>query len=347
MGGGSFSSTDHATAVRGMKSSGTHFARSATAARTGVFDVADILDPKQLKNGMRESCFAEGFDDVLPVVVGLDCTGSMGSVPGLVQDHLPELLDLMVEQGITDHPNVMFIGFDDEHALPPTGVFQMSQFEIGHEELANSLNELVIPKHGGGNSGEAYHIFFYAIANHTKLECFEENGQKGFAFIIGDEPPYYDCKSPMKHGMLPSVAKACFGDSIQEEIPMVESIRKAAEMYHIFCIRPHDTSWGKDPKVSQQWREMFTAAGVNPQHVLEVESWNSIIPTMALSIGQRSGHEASELIEVLKSKGVEGVDAASTATKDIAAYTGVGGSLATRAEVDGDLELSGSGRDRG
>ena len=347
MGGGSFSSKSHRSAVAGLASRGQTFARSHTAKSTGKYDdIAEALNPRKLKDGMRESCYTEGFDDVLPIVYGLDLTASMGTVPAFLQGELPNVLDMVVEQDITDHPNVMVIGFDDEHCINDAA-FQMSQFEIEHDKLANALNEMIIPEMGGGNNGEAYHIFFYALAHHTRLECFEQEGKKGFAFLVCDEPPYYNNGDPSTEGMKPALAKELFGDSFETEKTMLESVRKASEMYHLFCIRPQDTCHGSDPRVHKMWVDMFAQADLSPDHVIQVESREDVIPTTAMCIGRLHGFDGDALVDVLKGKGVAGAQAAGAATQALTAYDGAGGSIvAADGTINGDLALAGSGRRR-
>lgn len=317
MGSGGYSSTMYDAGVARLHSTGKAFARAATATATGKYgDIAEILDPRKMKNGMRESCYAAGFDDLLSIVAALDCTGSMSQVPFEIQKELSKALETIIEQGITDHPNMMFMAFDDEHFVK-NAAFQMSQFEIEPDKLVESCNEMIIPGQGGGNNGEGYHLVFYAAANHTKLETYEKHGQKGFLFLICDEQPYYNDQDPHAHGTTPEIAESVFGDRIEKEVTMLESLKKTCEKYHVFIIRPQHTSHGTDHKITTKWQKLLEAAGENPQRVLEVKETSAIISTMALSIGQVQGFDRDELIDVLKSKKAVGVDMAADATKAI------------------------------
>lgn len=335
MGFGGMSSTFYSAGVKALHDTGEAFKRSATAAATHDYSkIADILNPRKLKKGMRECCYAAGFTDVLPVIVAIDGTGSMHQVPHDIQNELAKFIDLLVQQGVSDHPNVLFMCFDDETVIKPDAAFQMSEFESGTKELTTSLNEMVIPGQGGGNDGEAYHLPFYAAANHTRLECFEREGKKGIFFIVEDEQPCYDDGDPKVHGTSPAIAKELFDDTIQEEIPLVESVRKTNERYHIFVIRPGHTSHGKDKSITKKWQDLMRDAGANPQHVLEVDETKDIIPTMALAIGRLSGADADELVDVLKAKGVD-ADGAARATKAIVPFAGA--ELATAGKASGAL----------
>jgi hypothetical protein len=314
MGNGSFDAGAYDAATRHLAATGATFARSAAAARDPHVGIADILDPRKLKNGIRECCFAPGFDDATAIVVALDGTGSMQDVPGELQKELPKLITLLKEQGVTDRPNVMFEMFDDVYATPPDAKFQMGQFETAAPELLTALNEMIIPGNGGGNRGEAYHLAIYAAAHHTKLECFDRDGKKGFFFMVCDEEPYYDDKDPAKHGTTPEVAREVFGDKLEAEETMLDSLKELCKRYHVFIIRPEHTAHGRNPKIAKQWQDMLRKAGENPQHVLQVAETDAIVATMALCVGTALGAERDDLVDVLRTKGAAGVDAANAAT---------------------------------
>ncbi|MEI8339178.1 MAG: hypothetical protein WCF94_00765 [bacterium] len=337
MGGGGFDPKAYSAGVDALKATGATFARSAAATATGDFSkLADILNPRKLKNGMRECCFAPGFSDAMPIVVSIDGTGSMSTVPVEIQAALPGLIESLVAQGITDHPNVMFICHDDEIHLPPDAAFQMSQFETGAKELTESLNQMIIPGLGGGNCGEGYHISFYAAANHTRLEPFERDGTKGYFVMICDEQPYYDAADPAKFGTKPSLAKEIFGDDIQAEVTMLDSVKKVAERYHIFIIRPGHTQNGKNRAITKLWQKLLSDAGVNPEHVLEVEKTADIIPTITLAIGRLNGADDHDMVSVLKASGIDAKGAIS-ATSAVVPYAGASTGLVAVGKASAEI----------
>lgn len=340
MGGGSHSTASYTSVVDDLKSSGTSFARAATASKTGDYSaraIADILDPRKLKNGMRESCYVPGATTLLPIIISMDATGSMKRVPGEVRQELPKLLDVIIEQDISDHPNIMFMAFDDEEVVPQAA-FQMGQFEIDSKALLTSLNEFIFPGQGGGNSGESYHLPIYAAAYHTKLESYEKNGEKGVFVLIGDEPPMLHTSDDWhKKGTSKELLKELFNVDSQGDIPLVESLRKLHETYHVLIIRPGETSHGQNKRITAQWQKLMTDAGGNPQHVIEVEKTMSIISAITLFIGQAvAGLEHDDLVDVLNAKGAVGVADAARATSAITAYTG-GGKIVAAGKASSEL----------
>lgn len=317
---GDYDSVDYTQSVQQLRATGTVHVRSQRAQATGSFnDIADCLDPRKLKNGIRESCYMPGKDDILPIAVSIDATGSMDEVPVHLQAELAKLIDVLIEQGVSEAPHLMFMVHDDEYAHPIDAVFQMSQFEIGSKQLLEMTNEAILPGHGYGNNGEAYHLSIYAVANHTRLESFERHGEagKGFFFIIGDEEPYYGAKDGTKNGTSPEVAKEVFGDVIEREVTMLESLKRAAGRYHVFVIRPGHTSNGKDRRITALWQKLFRAAGLNPEYVMEIPETDAIISTMAMTIGRVVGQDEEDIAQALTVKGADGVAAARKATRDI------------------------------
>lgn len=345
MGASGFSSVDYDKGVTSLKNTGASFTRSATAASTGNFDnIAEILDPRKLKNGLRESCFAPGFNDATPIVVSIDGTASMQDVPRHIQGELPKLIELLTEKGISDHPNVLFMCHDDEYYMPPNAVFQMSQFEIEASKLLTSLNEMIIPGNGGGNRGEAYHLSFYAAARHTRLEAFERDGTKGFFCMICDEEPFYHAGDPTKEGTSREIAKSAFGDENESTVTMLDSVKQVCERYHVFIIRPGHTSHGKDRGITKLWQDLLQKAGENPEHVLEIEETTAIIPTIALAIGRLADVDESDLVDVLKAKGATGINSAVNATRAI--VPAGNGQIAVAGKASDALTTTGSGRRR-
>lgn len=317
MGGSSFSSSNYLQASADLAASGQQYAKSAQVHKSGDYgDVSKVLDPRELKDGIRESCFPDGIDDILSVALVFDLTASFGEIPYYLQKELPNIIEVLKEQNVSEHPQVMFMGIDDEQVMP-RACFQMSQFESGSAELLEAMNELVISHHGGGNDGESYHLPFYALANHTKLETFERDGDKGVAVFICDEPAFHRWNGGWANGKTPgSLIKECFGTSV-EDTPMVDSVKKTLEKYDVIVIRPRDCSWGQDASVTQEWRAMLVHCGGNPELVIEVDNKEAVITTIVMAIGALKGIDHSQLVDVLTAKGAPQVQAASDATKSI------------------------------
>lgn len=175
---------------------------------------------------------------------------------------------------------------------------------------------MIIPSRGGHNMTESYDLAFYAAARHTRLECFDKNGEKGFFFLIGDEYPTDEYLSPSTYSIAPQKVADVFGDSIQAPVSMLDIVKEVHAKYHVFVIRPGDTAAGGRKDISTAWADLLGEAGGNPQHVLEVPTMKDIIPAILLSVARIFGSE-TEIINVLTTRGddVAGAIAATAGVK--------------------------------
>jgi hypothetical protein len=262
--------------------------------------VADTLNPRKRKNNIYEAVLAPGCATLLPVIVSIDGTTSMRKTPLPLQEYLHKMFETLTLQGV-DCPNIMVMCHDDELAIPPDAAFQMSDFEKNEVSLCRTVHEIDLPLCGGNNKGEAYHLSFYAAAHHTRFEAKE----KGFFFIIGDEEPYYNAGDPSKFGTSPEIAKEIFGDVLEKEVPMLESVKKTVEKYHVFIIRPAHTNNGQTQKITKAWQKLLELAGENPDNVLEVADTIAVNPVIAFSICITRGGDLNKLETILKGQGVK------------------------------------------
>jgi len=283
--------------------------------------LSDHLDPRNRKSDVYEATLAGKCKTLLPIIVSIDGSASMKKIPTYLQKYLHGIFDSLISQGI-DCPNVMIMSHDDEHAVPPDAAFQMSGFLENKVALSRTINDDVFfTGCGGGNKGEAYHLPFYAAANHTN---FKAEG-KGFLFIIGDEEPYYGAGDPAKRGTSPEIALEIFGDVLDNEVPMLQSVKKAAEKYHIFVIRPLHTNNGPTQKITKAWQKLFELAGVDSDNVLEPTDTVAILPAMAYAICLTRGDNVEKLEAVLKEMGVKNLCSARATVANLMAKKHPGG----------------------
>ena len=126
---------------------------------------------------LRESRDSTSNPNSLPVIIALDVTGSMRTIPhSLVKEGLPNMVGNMIQRGVTD-PAILFLGIGD-HTCDDAPL-QVGQFESGDEELDLWLTRTWLEGHGGGNNGESYLLAWYFAAKHTITDAWEKRGQKG------------------------------------------------------------------------------------------------------------------------------------------------------------------------
>ncbi len=233
-----------------------------------VAGVHPLLDPAKMKNGCRESRDSERHPSSRAVAVLFDVTGSMHHVPQILQQNLCRLFDLLVGRKYLADPAILVGGIGD--ATCDVAPLQIGQFESGNE-IDDDLGRLFLEGGGGGQRTESYELALYSLARKTAIDCHERRGQKGFAFIIGDEMPYRRVKRrEVEH---------LFGDTISEDIPIKQIVAEVRERWELFYILPNLTSYYNDPEILGCWRKLLG------QNVLLLDDPAGISELIAATIG--------------------------------------------------------------
>ena len=226
------------------------------------------MDPKKLKKGFRISRDSEKHPESTAVAVMFDVTGSMGTVPRIMQKNLTTLFGLCLRRGYLDHPAILVGGVGD--ATCDRVPLQIGQFESGNE-IEEDLSRLYLEGGGGAGQTESYELALYFLARKTKTDCFEKRGKKGYAFLIGDELPYHRLKR--------QEVKRVFGDKLQADIPIEQLMREAREKWNITFIIPKLSTYYDDPGILATWRKLLG------QNVLKLDDPEGISELIASTIG--------------------------------------------------------------
>src|SRR4051794_18502556 len=118
---------------------------------------------------VRESRDSEAHPESHAVAVLFDVTGSMQSVPRILQENLPRLMALLIRKGYLEHPQILIGAIGD--ATCDRSPLQVGQFESGIE-IEEDLGKLFLEGGGGGHIPESYELAMYFLARHTALDCF-------------------------------------------------------------------------------------------------------------------------------------------------------------------------------
>ena len=249
MGGGVYSSVSH-----DVRSDNMGYKTKSTA---------EVFTQRQINNAMnpygisiRESRDSEEHPNSLAIILGLDVTGSMGSVPHfLVKTGLPNIMDAIIEGGIKD-PQVLFLGIGD-HTVDDAPL-QVSQFESSDELLDKWLTDIYLEGGGGGNEGESYLFSWYFAAKHTSIDCFEKRKQKGFLFTIGDEPVLKTLPS--------SAIKEVMGTKQSNSYNSLELLNMAQKFYNVYHIHIKETTSGSRQFVIDDWKQLINENLIIVEH---------------------------------------------------------------------------------
>lgn len=232
-----------------------HYASTHTKGkdRATVFSARGLrpdLDPRNIK--LRESVDSDANPRSTPVIVALDVTGSMGTIPHqLVQGNLGTLMDeLLARQPVSD-PHLMFMGVGDVACTPrDRAPLQVTQFEADLR-IADQLREIYLEGGGGGNRCESYHLPWYFAAMKTSIDSMAKRQKKGYLFTIGDEaPPAELTRDQVEH---------VFGEPVERDLSASEVLTLAQRNYHVFHIvieeSGHFRTYGDE--VMAQWNALL------------------------------------------------------------------------------------------
>jgi hypothetical protein len=228
--------------------------------------VHQAMNPHGVK--VRESRDSEAHPDSRAVAVLFDVTGSMGSVPRILQQNLCQLMSLLERKNYLAQPQILIGGIGD--ATCDQAPLQIGQFEAGIE-IDDNLANLWLEGGGGGQQTESYELAMYFLARKTALDCYEKRQQRGYLFLIGDEMPYSYLKR--------REVQAIIGDELQADIPIKQLIKELQVKYDTYFILPNLTSYYDDPKIHGRWVELLG------QNVIRLEDPAGISELIASTIG--------------------------------------------------------------
>jgi hypothetical protein len=238
----------------GTYSSSTRHERGASA---GYFSKPkeEIFTQRSINNAMspygvvvRESRDSAEHPNSLAIILALDVTGSMGTIPHhLVKDGLPDIMQGIIDKGIKD-PQLLFLGIGDYDA-GDNAPLQVGQFESSDELLDKWLTDIWLEGRGGGNYGESYMLAWYFAAQHTAIDCFEKRKEKGFLFTIGDEPVL---ESISRRGL-----DEIMGPGQHENYTALQLLNKAQERYNVYHLHIKETNSGGRQEVMDGWKQLM------------------------------------------------------------------------------------------
>ena len=193
---------------------------------------------------LREARDSDVHPNSLPIILGLDVTGSMQYIPHhLIKTGLPKLVGNIIQAGIPD-PALLFLGLGDHEC--DNEPLQVGQFESGDAELDMWLTQTYLESGGGGNSGESYSLAHYFAAHHCQTDHWDKRGKKGLLITVGDEPN-------LKLYPNPAMKEVMSNGDISEftDIEMLAQAQERWEVFHIYPVvgRPlrsdTDNYWGQ------------------------------------------------------------------------------------------------------
>lgn len=250
--------------------------------------IKDIFKSKLINDEMKPFgiSFRESRDSIdhpssIPVIIGLDVTGSMGSVPHfLVKEGLPNLMGKIMEKGIDDVQILFSAIGDHKYDKFP---FQIGQFESSDDLMDKWLTSVYLEGGGGRNGGESYLLSWYFASRYTRLDSIEKRNKKGYLITIGDEPTFneipYKVLSDIFGSKREGVYSGGWGDIFEvdgsnegksKNYTALELLKEAQEMYNVYHIHISQTKSGKLESTIEGWYELLG------DNLIEVEDRNDV-----------------------------------------------------------------------
>ncbi|MCS7480306.1 hypothetical protein ACFFQW_41710 [Umezawaea endophytica] len=227
---------------------------------------APSMDP--LNVAARECRDSPDHADSTPIAVLFDVTGSMGSVPKIMQGKLGKLHGLLQRKGYLADPQLMFggIGDADSDRVP----LQVGQFESDNR-MDDQLRDIFLEGNGGGQKSESYELAAYFVARHVVTDAWQKRGRKGYLFLIGDElnKPRLEARH----------IRRIIGDDIAQDIDPVSVYRELARKWNVYFILPNQSSYYNDDAIGEHWRQILG------QNFLKLDDPGAVCELIAATIG--------------------------------------------------------------
>lgn len=195
---------------------------------------------------VRECCDSEEHPNTIPVILGLDVTGSMGRACVKTAQNLNTIITSLYDK--FDDIEFMIMGIGD--LAYDSAPIQASQFE-SDVRIAEHLDKVYMEHGGGGNGFESYTAAWYFGLHHTKLDCWKR-GKKGIIITMGDEPlnPYLPKYSLEK----------ITGDNLEADVEtkdLYELTKEKFDIYHIAIDDADDCYHVYKSKVDRSFKDVL------------------------------------------------------------------------------------------
>lgn len=258
MGGGTWTTSaykDYVKTTRGIAD-----VDCITTSSVNQFYNARSIDPALNPKGVkfRECLDSEEHPNTIPIILGLDVTGSMGSACAAVARQLDKIITGLYEDVKDVEFMVMGIG-DFAYDRAP---LQVSQFE-SDVRICDQLGKIWFERGGGGNSFESYTAAWYFALNHTKLDCWNR-GKKGVIITLGDEPlnPYLPGKE----------FNRIFGYEGQDinTVDLYKQVTEKFDVYHIIITDPEGSGWRYLDRDKESWGKLLDGQHLFAKHSNEL-----------------------------------------------------------------------------
>ena len=270
MGGGSWTAKDWSS-----------FSSSRVSGRTTtkIYNASKMNSSFDPKNVIRESCDSTEHPNSIPIILGLDVTGSMSNILQVMAEKLGLVMTEIYNRKPVTDPQILFAAVGD--AVYDDYPLQVTQFE-SDIRIAEQLTDVYFERGGGGNGFESYPLIWYFAANHTKCDNYLKRGKKGFIFTFGDDG--YPAK--LTKGEIHEI----FGDDAEKDIPIEDiltQVNRQFEVYH-FCMEQGGSYSESDYR---HWQDLLG------ERAIKVRDYSKIPEIIVSILETYAGKDKDEIIK--------------------------------------------------
>jgi len=284
MGGGSWTKTSFASysTASGKKMNADSTIDYSGMSTNQIFRQTGLHKDLNPYNVIRECRDSKEHPNTIPVIIGIDVTGSMGPAAREVASKLnPIITDIMEKQ--TD-VEFMIMGIGDLYydQVP----IQASQFE-SDVRIARQLDQIYFEGGGGGNDAESYTAAWYFGLHNTDLDCVKR-GKRGIIITIGDEPLNEDLPVRVLNGVL--------GSHEQANIDSQTLFEKASEKFDIYHIHVNHDNGSKSREKSAKTR-FGNIIGNQNVMVTDLDGLTKLISSIVADKANKNNEKNNVIVE--------------------------------------------------
>ena len=246
------------------------------SARRAYVDPSAPTDPRVYNKSIREpnmklvnpygKTIRSGSKN--PIIVGIDCTGSMAAWPAEIFDRLPLFCQSLAKYRPDVEISFSVIGDAYSDAFP----LQTADFAKG-PALDEILNAFYPEGGGGGQNRETYELWAYYMLNHAETP----NAESPFMIVMGDEA-FYDTVNA-------SQISHYTGDSAKEDLDSRSVWNLLKQRYNLFLLHKPYVADSDDADVLACWYEVL-----GQEHVVKLPSKERAVDVAMGLIARSWGH---------------------------------------------------------
>lgn len=234
------------------------------------------LDPAKFT--VRESVDSVANPEATPVILAVDCTGSMGILATqIIKEGLGIIMENIISKKPVTDPHLLLAAIGD--CFCDRAPIQATQFEADMK-LVQQIEKIFIEGGGGGNGGESYLSVWWLASNKMKCDAFDKRGRKGYLFTIGDEA----CHTTLAGSHIKQFLGVASEDMSADDL--LQTCQQNWNVFHL--ITP--TGATEDQNAITKWRELLG------ERAIVIDDWKKMAEVVVSLMQVNEGQSKEDVI---------------------------------------------------